>query len=499
MARIAVGGLHHETNSFAPQPATFERFAEADGWPPLLRGAAMLPGVAGINLAIAGFIDAATAAGHQLEPLVWANACPSGPVTEDAFERLSAMMLEDLAAAGPLDALFLDLHGAMVTEHLEDGEGELLRRIREVRPGLPIVAALDLHANLSEAMVEHADALVAYRTYPHVDLAVTGGRCLPLIERLIRGERIAKAWRRIDYLVPLPWQCTTIEPGRSLYAMLDALEGEGCLSASICMGFPPADTPVCGPAVLAYAAEPMRAQVAADRLAAAFSSAEPHFAGRLWAAEEAVAHAVRNAAEGRTIILADTQDNPGGGGSSDTTDLLAALIAAGAESCVLALLCDPETAARAHAAGEGGTLSGLPLGGRHGPAGVEPLLGDWAVVRLGDGRFTATGPMYGGSRMELGPMALLRPLAAPGVTVAVSSRRLQAADRAILVHLGVDPVAPRILALKSSVHFRADFETLADEVLVVAAPGANIADPATLPFRRLPDGMRRRPSLHSLV
>ena len=499
MARIGIGGLHHETNSFAPQPATFERFVEADGWPPLLRGPDMLPGVAGINLAITGFADAATAAGHELVPLVWANACPSGPVTEDAFERLVAMLLADLAAAGPLDALFLDLHGAMVTEHLADGEGELLRRLRWRAPELPIVAALDLHANLSEAMVQHADALVAYRTYPHVDLAATGARCLPLLERRLRGEAIASAWRRVDFLIPLPWQCTTIEPGRSLYAMLDALEAGGCLSVSICMGFPPADTPVCGPAVLAYAAEPARAEVAVERLVAAFARAEPGFAGRLWEPETAVAHAMRRAGEGRTVILADTQDNPGGGGSSDTTDLLAALVAARAEDAVLALLCDPDAAARAHEAGEGGVLRNLALGGRHGPAGVEPLVADWAVERLGSGRFTATGPMYGGNRMDLGPMALLRPLAAPGVAVAVSSRRLQAADRAILAHLGLDSGSPRILALKSSVHFRADFEALADEVLVVAARGANIADPAALPFRRLPDSMRRGPGVHSPV
>ena len=224
MARIAIGGLHHETNSFAPQPATFERFVEADGWPPLLRGSAMLSGTAGINLAITGFIDAATAAGHDLVPLVWANACPSGPVTEDAFERLAGMLLADLAVAGPIDALFLDLHGAMVTEHLDDGEGELLRRVRAQLGDRPIVGALDLHANLSEAMVARSDALVAYRTYPHIDLAVTGRRCLPLVERLMSGARFAKAWRRIDFLVPLPWQCTTIEPGRALYAQIDEVE-----------------------------------------------------------------------------------------------------------------------------------------------------------------------------------------------------------------------------------------------------------------------------------
>jgi microcystin degradation protein MlrC len=494
VARIAVGGLHHETNSFAPQPATLERFVEADGWPPLLRGPAMLPGTAGINLAITGFVDAAGAAGHELVPLLWANACPSGPVTRDAFERLAAMMLEDLAAAGPLDGLFLDLHGAMVTEHLPDGEGELLRRLREVAPTLPIVAALDLHANVSEAMVRQSDALVAYRTYPHVDLATTGARCLPLLERRTADLPLAAAWRRIDFLIPLPWQCTTIEPGRSLFTRLDAAEAEGALSASICMGFPAADTPVCGPSVLAYAADAAAAERGVAWLAEAFGQAEPRFAGRLWTAAAAVAHAV--AARGaRPVILADTQDNPGGGGSADTTGLLEALIAARAEGALLALLCDPDAAAAAHTAGEGAVLRDLALGGQNGPEGVRPVRDDFEVLRLGDGRFTATGPMYGGNRMDLGPMVLLRSCAAPGVEVAVASRRLQAADRAILRHLGVDPATRRILALKSSVHFRADFEALADEVLIVVAPGANIADPSLLPFERLPAGLRRGPGI----
>lgn len=492
MARIAVGGLHHETNSFAPQPATFERFVEADGWPPLLRGPALLPGSAGINLAITGFIDAARAAGHELVPLTWANACPSGPVTRDAFERLTAMLLEDLAAAGPLDALFLDLHGAMVTEHLPDGEGELLRRLRAVAPHLPIVAALDLHANVSEAMVTLSDALVAYRTYPHIDLAATGARCLPLLERLLAGLPVTKAWRRIDFLVPLPWQCSTIEPGSSLYALLDEIEATDALSATICMGFPPADTPVCGPTIMAYAADQAAAEAAAARLAQAFAAAEPRFAGRLWRAADAVEHAMRSGGD-RPVILSDTQDNPGGGGTADTTGLLATLIAARADGALLALLCDPAAAAAAHAAGEGAILHGLALGGHHGPAGVAPIVGDFAVLRLGSGRFTATGPMYGGNRMDLGPMALLRACAAPGVEIAVSTRRLQAADRAILHHLGIDPAQKRILALKSSVHFRADFELLASEVLIVAEPGANTADPALLPFRHLPASLRRGP------
>ena len=487
MARIGIGGLHHETNSFAPQPATFERFEEADGWPPLSRGEAIFANTAGINLAISGFIEAAVPR-HELVPLTWANACPSGPVTRDAYERLVGMLLDDIARAGPLDALFLDLHGAMVTEHLEDGEGELLRRIRELAPDLPIVAALDLHANVSEAMVEHADAMVAYRTYPHIDLAVTGARCLPLLDALLAGRALAKAFRRIDFLIPLPWQCTTIEPARSLYAMLDGLEA----SASICTGFPAADTPVCGPSIIVYGHDAVAVETAADRLAAAFSTAERSFHGRLWSAEEAVRHAI-GLGDG-PVVLADTQDNPGGGGSSDTTGLLAELIRQRAPSAVLGVMSDGDAAARAHEAGVGGELQGLELGGRNGPPGVVPLVADWEVLALGDGRFTATGPMYAGNHVDLGPMALLRPREAPGVEVVVATRRLQAADQAIFRHLGVEPASRRILALKSSVHFRADFEPIAREIVVVRSPGANVADPAELPFRRLPAWMRRSPA-----
>ena len=470
-------------SSVSSRPTAGRRCCAARRW---------LAGSAGINLAITGFIDAAHAAGHELVALVWANACPSGPVTREAFERLATMMLDDLAAAGALDGLFLDLHGAMVTEHLPDGEGELLRRLREAAPTLPIVAALDLHANVSQAMVDHSDALVAYRTYPHIDLAATGARCLPLLERRISALPLAKAWRQIDFLIPLPWQCTTIEPGRELYARIAAAEAEGALSASICLGFPAADTPVCGPSVQVYATDVATAERVADGLAAAFDAAEPRFAGRLWDPSEAVAHAVE-VSDRWPVILADTQDNPGGGGSADTTGLLAALIAANAPEALLALLCDPEAAAAAHAVGEGALLRDLALGGKHGPDGVMPLVGDFTVLRLGSGRFTATGPMYGGNRMDLGPMALLRSCASPGVEVAVSSRRMQMADRAILHHLGVDPASRRILALKSSVHFRADFEVLAGEVLVVAAPGANTADPSLLPFRHLRHRLRRGP------
>lgn len=494
MARIAVGGLHHETNSFAPQPATYERFVEADGWPPLSRGPAIFENTAGANLAIAGFIDAARAQGHELVPLLWANACPSGPVTRDAYERLVGDLLADLRQALPVDALFLDLHGAMVTEHLEDGEGTLLRRIRELAPELPVVCALDLHANVSDAMVRHADALLAYRTYPHIDLAETGARCLPLLEERLRRGRFAAFHRKGDYLIPLPWQCTSIEPARGLYALLADLERAHGVSLSLCLGFPAADTSCCGPSVLAFGHDAERVRRAGEELARGLAEAEPGFAGKLWRPDEAVAYALQHASS-RPIVIADTQDNPGGGGTSDTTGLLWELIRQQAPDAALALLCDPEAARAAHAAGTGAVLSGMPLGGRHSPEGVLPVVADWRVERLGDGRFVATGPMYRGNRVDIGPSALLRPESAPGVAVLVSSRRLQAADRAIFHHLGLVPEQRGILVLKSSVHFRADFEPIASEILVAQAPGFVTVDPRNLPFTRLPRHIRRAPMI----
>jgi microcystin degradation protein MlrC len=187
------------------------------------------------------------------------------------------------------------------------------------------------------------------------------------------------------------------------------------------------------------------------------------------------------------VVLADTQDNPGGGGHGDTTGLLAELIRQNAQGAVLGLINDAESAAACHAAGEGATLP-LSLGGRSDGA---PLAVTATVERLGDGRFTCTGPMARGNPADLGPSALIR--VAPGVRAVLVSRKMQAHDQALFRHLGVEPAAQRIVAVKSSVHFRADFQPIAERVIVVAAPGPVVADPAVLPFRNLRPNLRLRP------
>ncbi len=490
--RIAVGGFQHETNTFAPSPATYADFERGGGWPPLLRGADLFDGSAGVNLPITGAIDELKRHQHQILPTAWAAASPSAQVTRDAYERICGMIVEALQAAGHVDGVYLDLHGAMVTDHLDDGEGELLARVRAI-VGLqtPVVASLDLHANVTRRMVEHADALIAYRTYPHVDMADTGGRAAAfLLQRLNGTPRPRVSLRRVPFLIPLQAQCTMLEPAQSLYAELAQVECGGVLSASITPGFPAADFPECGPAVFAYAQDAQTAARAADRLREQVESREADFDYPVFAPRDAVQRAMQVAERARRpVVIADTQDNPGAGGNSDTTGMLRALVTANAQRAAIGLIADADAARIAHAMGEGAAVE-LALGGRSGITGDAPFHGRFAVERLSDGRFTCKGPFYRGARMSLGPCACLR---IGGVRVVVASDKPQLADQEMYRFVGIEPTAQAILVNKSSVHFRADFAPIAEEILVCKAPGPMLADTSEFAWKRLAPGIRLKP------
>ncbi len=489
MARIAVGGFQHETNTFAPSKASFEEFAAGSGWPALTRGDPLFPAVAGINLPISGFVDEARSLGHQLVPLAWAAASPSAQVTEEAFERITGQIFEELERAGGVDAVYLDLHGAMVTEHFQDGEGEILRRLRaRVGTELPVVTSLDLHANVTPEMVALSESLVAYRTYPHVDMAETGARAARQLTAILRsGRKPAKAFRQIPFLLPITQGCTLYDPAKGIYETLAELEAVDDRLLSFCCGFAPADIHHAGPSLVAYGAE---AEAAAERLDGFVRDREADFLPEVWKPQEAVSHAIARARQaGRPMVLADTQDNPGAGGESDTVFLLEELVRQRAEGASMAILFDPASAKIAHEAGQGSEIT-LGIGAHSGQAGHSPFQATFKVERLGDGRFTGTGPFYKGARMRLGPMALL---SLGGVRVVLGSRKVQAADQSMFRHLGVEPTAEKILVLKSSVHFRADFQPIAEEVLVVAAPGPNPVDHAEFDYRNLRPEIRRMP------
>lgn len=496
--RIAIGGFQHETNTFSRVPTTWENLVAADTWPGLLQGAALpdamgpAPGRAPRNIPIAGFIDAARRhGGVQLLPLAWAAAGPSGRVTRDAFERMAALLVEGLAQARP-DAVYLDLHGAMAAEHVDDADGELLQRVRTaIGRDTPLAASLDLHANVSPRMLEQADLLLSYRTYPHEDMAATGARTFEQLLRLVAGQvRPHVAWRRIPFLIPMCWQCTGLEPARGLQALAQTLETDADAPVNFTMGFPAADVVECGPVAWAYGDDAAQAEAAAQRLLEAGLAAEAQFNGEIFDARGAVARALDLVRQrGGPVVIADAQDNPGAGGSADTTGLLRELVRAGADA-VLGLMVDPRAAAAAHAAGCGAELR-LALGGRSGIAGDAPFETVARVERLHDGTVDATGSVFSGYRLALGPSALL---AIGGVKVIVASQPVQLLDLALLRFVGLEPARQDIIALKSTVHFRADFAPLATEILVCAAPGGFALDPAQLDWKKLPDAIRRRPA-----
>jgi len=489
MARIAIGGFQHKTNTFAPSKADYAAFEAGGGWPGVQYGESIFSAVEGANIPAAGAIEALRAQGHSLVGTAWAAASPSAHVTADAFERITTELVSRLRQALPVDGVYLDLHGAMVVETYDDGEGEILRRVREaVGERVPVVASLDLHANVTRAMVEHADALVAYRTYPHVDMAETGARAARVLDQMLRaGKRPQGRFHQLDYLTGIPSQCSFIEPCKGIYEELNRLEATSGAVLSFTPGFPMADFADCGMSVFGYGSVD-----AVERLRGAVADAEKDFAMELHEAPDAVRRARDLGEPGAPVVLADTQDNPGAGGNGDTTGLLKALIHQDAQDAVLGMLIDPASAQRAHEAGQGSTVV-FSMGGLSRIPGDAPLKGEFTVERLGDGRFTCTGPMFKGFRMTLGPMALLRSRAAPGVRVVLASRKCQAADQEMFRHLGVQPRQSRIVALKSSVHFRADFEPIAKEVLVVKSPGPALADPTEFKWTKLRKGVRLRP------
>jgi microcystin degradation protein MlrC len=491
MARIAVGGMQHETNTFAPARADYKAFEAGGGWPGVQYGGSVFAAVEGANIPAAGAIQALRAQGHQLVATAWAAASPSAHVTTEAFERIVSGLIANLKEQLPVDGVYLDLHGAMVTEAHDDGEGEILRRVREVvGPRVPVAASLDLHCNFTRAMFDGCDALVAYRTYPHVDMAETGARAAMLLDGMLRdGKPLAKHYRVLDYLTGLPSQCSFIDPCKTVYEGMGRSED---VTLSFTPGFPMADFPECGMAVFGYGSDAKSTIHSVNRLHDMVADAEKDFVLELHSADDAVARAKSRGEPGRPAVLADTQDNPGAGGNGDTTGLLKSLIGQQARDAVLGLLIDGEAAKKAHEAGQGATLP-FSLGGKSNIPGDTPCEGEFTVERLGDGKFTCTGPMFKGFRMQLGDMALLRSKAAPGVRVAIASRKCQAGDQDMFRHLGVEPRRSRILALKSSVHFRADFEPIAKEVLVVKSPGPALADPTEFAWTRLRRGLRLRP------
>ena len=477
MTRVAVAGFQHETNTFAPFPTTLETFRTGGSWPALTRGDALYETMKGLNIPLSGFMAACS---HEMIPILWCGAEPGGYVEADAFETIVGEIVQTIADTKP-DAAYLDLHGAMVTRRYDDAEAEIAARVRAViGQDVPFVLSFDLHGNLSPAISELTDGVTLYRTYPHTDLAETGARAARLLDRLLEGP-LAKAYTQVDLLLPITAQSTEFAPAKGIYA---GLEGLDVTSADIAMGFPPADIPDCGPSIFAYDPDPVKAQAAVDQIAAAILAAEDEFDARLEQAVPCVARAMTMEAP---VVIADPQDNPGAGGTGDTTGILRALLENDVPDAVLSMLYDPQTAAQAHAAGEGAEID-VAIGGAF-DVYSDPLKVKVRVERLSDGVFDFTGPMFGGATAHLGPVARLK-IIGTGVTVVVGSRRGQNADQEMFRVVGIEPKDHAIVCVKSGVHFMADYLRITDRILFAESPGANPCHLETLPYRRIRKGIR---------
>lgn len=490
--RVALLGMILESNRFAA-PATradFERLTWAEGAALLAEARAPAPSLAP---EFAAFVRAMDATGPWAPvPCLLAACHPAGPVEEAVFEAAVARMEALLAEAGPVDAVLICNHGAMVATHLDDPDGALAARVRAaVGPEARIVMTLDLHANVSARMVAETDLIVGYRTNPHVDMIERGEEAAFALRRILAGGLRPRAALAKPPLTPASVTLLTaagpygelIDYGQRRQAEL----GGAILNVSIFGNFVFSDTADNTLSVVVTAREDgAAAEALAREIARRAWSMRARFVRRLDAVSDAVALAL--ATDRPPAILSDAGDNPGGGGSGRTTELLAALVAAGAQGVLYGSFFEPALAADAHAAGVGATIRARfnrDAGGAPWERWDAPFEAEATVLALGDGEVTGERGITAGRRMDLGPTAALR---IGGVDLVVISDRAQTADPVFFHMLGLDVGAARTVVVKSRGHFRAGFGPWFPPEQVREIDTAGLTSPVLerWPFERLP-------------
>jgi microcystin degradation protein MlrC len=482
--RVLIARLSHESHAFSRLRTTLADFGRVE----LLFGDEVLERMQGTRTEIGGLIDEARQHGWQLVPVVSACASTSGPVSRLAYDALTEPILRTLAEQPDIAAVVLSLHGAMFVEGLPDPEGDLLCRIRQqVGPTVPIAATLDLHANVTDAMVRYADILTSYRTTPHVDQYETARRAAALVQRTLRGEprpRTLVARRPMIAGMDLGRTLGDTPMTRLQSCARDWEQREAAvLDISLNAGYYMGDVYEAGPSVLVVAqGDEALCQRVADELIDDAWSWRDQKTVHLQSVEDAIARCCEPALKPGPLILADYTDGPGGGGYGDATRLLQALLDAQLPGSLVGLIHDPESAREAIAAGVGEALD-LRVGGKTDPRfGGGPVAVRVRVVAVSDGHYVRTGPFKTGTSASIGPCALLQ---CGAVQIIVASNRMQAEERGQYRVLGVDIEKLNVVALKGINHFRADIEPIARGIVFVEAGGVHASDLSTLPYRNL--------------
>jgi microcystin degradation protein MlrC len=385
------------------------------------------------------------------------------------------------------DAAFLALHGAMVCEHVDDGEGELLRRIRAVAPTLPIAVGLDFHAHMTARMVDNATVIAGYCTYPHVDMGATAERAGRTLRRALAGEIApVMVWGSRPMMTSTLVHTPSRQPMKDIMDMAMGAEASGAvLNASVFGGFPHADIPhISCSAVIVCDRRTDEGQVLLDRLLGMAWDRRASFLyeGAPLAAQ--IAHA-RTLGDG-PIVLVDHGDNTASGGTQDVMSVIEEVMKQGLQDVVAGPIADPASVARILAAGTAASVT-LPLGGRIDMPQIglrgKPLTVTGKVVRITDGEFVVTGPMATGTRVRMGKTAVLDTGA---MQIVVSEGRSEPFDTGVFTHCGVDPRLKRYVLIKSRQHFRAGFEPIARHIVLCDGDGVTSSDLRLFNYRNRP-------------
>ncbi|MCC7271968.1 MAG: M81 family metallopeptidase [Alphaproteobacteria bacterium] len=481
MPRLLLAHVAHETNTFSRLPTDLPAFGRRYHH----LGDAVATAMRGTRSEMGGFLDAADKYGWEVVHPISAAATPSGLVTADAWAALTGPVIA--ACDGRIDGVLLALHGAMVAEGADDAEGDLLTRIRaKLGPDVPIAITLDLHANVTETMCRHANIVIAYRTYPHVDQYETAQHAALLMARTLAGEiRPRAVVTRRPTLVGFDGGKTTVE-GVMTEALrrADAFEKEkGILVVSVHAGFTRSDIHDAGPSVaVTHDGSAARARAIAEELMDYCWERRTQTSSRPCTVGEAVSIARRPDTSGKPLVLADFTDNPGGGGYGDATNLVRGLLAAGIAGVAVCPITDVEAVAACRKAGVGATVT-LAIGGKIDPEfGGPPITVEGTVGHLGTGAFTFDGPMWKGVKSSMGDTAVLR---VGGMEIVLAANRFQTIDRQHFLSVGIDPTERNVLVVKSSQHFRATFQPMARRVLTVDTGALTTPDYSRFTYRKL--------------
>ena len=474
--RVAIAALLQETNTFSPQVTTRDHFL-------MTSAQELIKSHKTENSELHGFMDALTGAGAQIAPVLGGWAVSYGRIKADDFQTLLFDLKEGIKKAGPLDGLLLALHGAWAGEGIDSCDGYILRELRRLLgPSVPIVVTLDLHANVTRAMWENADALVGYQTCPHIDLYDTGRRAGDLLISILRHKiRPTLQVVKIPMVVQAENMLTDRGEFGQIYDYAKSLEGKGAISASVFAVQPWLDVDELGWAsVILSDNDPAKAKLQANELARFIWSVRKSFVVPLPSVEEALEEALKT--EGGPVVLGEGADGTMGGAPGDGTSILAGILEKRIDVPVAAVVVDPGAVEEAIGAGIGNTVT-LRVGGKLDPNYAKPVRVTGKVKLISDGEFRYKGRVYTGRLVNMGKGVVL---SSGNIRLLISQRPVPTTDPELYRSHGIEPRDMKLVLVKSPLGLRAEYEPIARSIIIVNSPGCCSPDITSLPFVRMP-------------